>query len=48
MDCHAALPLELDGHGFEPIRNPGAVNAVEGESVPAAGYDGADFVFVMG
>lgn len=43
-----SLPLELDGHGFEPFRNPSAVNAGEGKSVLAARCDGADFVFVMG
>jgi hypothetical protein len=44
---HAALPLELDGDGFDLFRDPRTVNAAENHNVLAAGSNGTDFVLVI-
>ena len=44
---HVALPLELDGDGFDLFRDPRAVDAAENNNVLATGSNGADFVLII-
>src|SRR5260370_5058925 len=45
--CPLTLPLELDGNRLNLFRDPGAVNATEGQRVIATGSNRADFVFFV-
>ena len=46
--CVGTQPPELDSNRLKLLRDPSAVNSVEGQNVVATGGNGAEFVLVMG